>query len=91
MIRARGLPSRNLGLRHFTVCLALTPWLAAASASFLEVHLENVEMFLRGKKAKQQFLNLMGENRVIQQLPSRAMPSSLVSCFLQQFSGKENM
>lgn len=77
MTWARGLPSLNSGLRYFTVCLVQMHWLAAASAPFLEVHLDNGEMLFREKKAKQQFLNLMGESRVIQ-LPSRAVPSSLV-------------
>lgn len=67
-------------------------WLAAASAPFLEVHLGNGEMFFREKKAKQQFPNLMGENREIQHTPLSPLPSSLVSGFLQKFSfEKENM
>lgn len=67
-------------------------WLVAASAPFLEVHLGNGEMFFREKKAKQQFPNLMGENKEIQHTPLSPLPSSLVSCFLQKFSfEKENM
>lgn len=68
MIRARGLPSLKSGLPYLA-CLALMPWLAAALAPFLEVHLGNGKMFFREKKAKQQFPNLMGENRVIQYMP----------------------
>lgn len=45
------------------------PWLFAAPASppFLEVHLGSGETFFREKRTKQQFLNLMSENRKTQQ------------------------
>jgi len=53
MTQARGLPSLKSGSSYLAVCLALIPWLAAASAPLLEVHLGNGEMFFREKKAKQ--------------------------------------
>lgn len=56
---ARGLPWLQQGLPFLAVCLELLPCLAAALALFFKVHLGNGKMFLREKKAKQQFPDLM--------------------------------
>lgn len=86
---ARGLPWLKQGLPYLAVCLELLSCLAAALALLCKVHLANGKMFLRKKKAKQRFLDLMSENSDTTLSPLPAAFISHVMLFAAKYPLKE--